>query len=110
MKLKLKKIDVNKFVYRILNLEEWINFKKKKVFSGNYLDQRSGYIHLSTKHQVRKTIDIYFKEKKIVILKIETKKLKKKIVWEISRGGEKFPHLYDKLSIENIVEVDHPNV
>ena len=101
---------MNNFVYRILNLEEWLDFKKKKVFSGNYLDKRSGYIHLSTKHQVRKTIDIYFKEKKIVILKIETKKLKKKIVWEISRGGEKFPHLYDKLSIENIVEVDHPNV
>ena len=93
-----------------LILKNGLISKKKKVFSGNYLDQRSGYIHLSTKHQVRKTIDIYFKEKKIVILKIETKKLKKKIVWEISRGGEKFPHLYDKLSIENIVEVDHPNV
>ena len=57
-------MDVNNFVYRILNLEEWVNFKKKKVFSGNHLDQRSGYIHLSSKDQLRKTIDIYFKEKK----------------------------------------------
>ena len=101
---------MNNFVYRILNLEEWVNFKKKKVFRGNHLDQSSGYIHLSSKDQLRKTIDIYFKEKKIVILKIETKKLKKKIVWEISRGGEKFPHLYDKLNIESVVGVNHPNV
>ena len=101
---------MNSFVYRILNPEEWVNFKKKKLFSGNHLDKRSGYIHLSSKDQLRKTIDIYFKEKKIVILKIETKKLKKKIVWEISRGGEKFPHLYDKLNIESVVGVDHSDV
>ena len=101
---------MNSFVYRILNPEEWVNFKKKKLFSGNNLDKRSGYIHLSSKDQLRKTIEIYFKEKKIVILKIETKKLKKKIVWEISRGGEKFPHLYDKLNIESVVGVDHPDV
>ena len=103
-------MDVNNFVYRILNLEEWVDFKKKKVFSGNHLDQRSGYIHLSRKAQLRKTINIYFKEKKIVILKIETKKLKKKIVWEISRGGEKFPHLYDKLNLGSVVGVDYQNV
>ena len=101
---------MNSFVYRILNPEEWVNFKKKKLFSGNHLDKRSGYIHLSSKDQLRKTIEIYFKEKKIVILKIETKKLKKKIVWEISRGGEKFPHLYDKLNIESVVGVDHSDV
>ena len=101
---------MNSFVYRILNPEEWVNFKKKKVFSGNNLDKRSGYIHLSSKDQLRKTIEKYFREKKIVILKIEIKKLKKKIVWEISRGGEKFPHLYDKLNIESVVGVDHPDV
>ena len=101
---------MNSFVYRILNPEEWVNFKKKKLFSGNHLDKRSGYIHLSSKDQLRKTIEKYFREKKIVILKIEIKKLKKKIVWEISRGGEKFPHLYDKLNIESVVGVDHPDV
>ena len=74
------------------------------------MDQRSGYIHLSRKDQLRKTIDIYFKEKKIVILKIDTKKLKKQIVWEISRGGEKFPHLYDNLNLESVVRVNNPNV
>ena len=101
---------MNSLVYRILYPKEWADFKKKKVFSGNQLDQRSGYIHLSRKDQLRKTIDIYFKEKKIVILKIDTKKLKKQIVWEISRGGEKFPHLYDNLNLESVVRVNNPNV
>ena len=101
---------MKRFVYRVLDLEEWFNFKKKKVFYGNDLDQISGYIHLSEKDQLRKTIDIYFKKKKIVILKIRTKNLKQKLLWEISRAGEKFPHLYDKLTLENVVKVDYPNV
>ena len=74
------------------------------------MDQRSGYIHLSQKDQLRKTIDIYFKKKKIVILKIRTKNLKQKLLWETSREGEKFPHLYDKLSLESVVKADYPNV
>ena len=101
---------MKRFVYRVLDLEEWLNFKKKKVFIGNDLDQRSGYIHLSQKDQLRKTIDIYFKKKKIVILKIRTKNLKQKLLWETSREGEKFPHLYDKLSLESVVKADYPNV
>ena len=44
-----------------------------------------------------------------MILKINTKKLKQKLLWENSRGGEKFPHLYGKLNLESIVKVDIPN-
>ncbi len=45
-----------------------------------------------------------------MILKIETKMLKQKLLWEISRGGEKFPHLYDRLTLESVVKVDTLNV
>ena len=44
-----------------------------------------------------------------MILKIDTEKLKEKILWETSRGGEKFPHLYDSLTLENVVKVDSAN-
>ena len=110
MRVKLKKIDVNSFVYRILHREEWDDFKRKKVFYGNDLDKKSGYIHLSEKKQLEETINIYFKKKKIVILKIDVNKLKEKLFWEISRGGQKFPHLYDRLTLESVVKVDIPNV
>ena len=110
MKVKLEKIDVNSFVYRILHSDEWDDFKRKKVFHGNDLDKKSGYIHLSDKKQLKKTINIYFKKKKVVILKIDIEKLKEKIIWETSRGGEKFPHLYDSLTLENVVKVDSSNV
>ena len=55
---------MNSFVYRILHPDEWDDFKRKKVFYGNDLDKKSGYIHLSEKKQLKKTINIYFKKKK----------------------------------------------
>ena len=100
---------MNSFVYRILHPDEWDDFKRKKVFYGNDLDKKSGYIHLSEKKQLKKTINVYFKKKKVVILKIDTEKLKEKILWETSRGGEKVPHLYDSLTLENVVKVDSAN-
>jgi len=45
-----------------------------------------------------------------VILKIDVERLRKKLYWETSREGEKFPHLYDKLTLESIVKVNRPNV
>ncbi len=101
---------MNNFVYRVLHPEEWADFQKKKVFYGNDLDKKSGYIHLSQKKQLKKTINIYFKKKKIVILKIDTKKFGENLIWETSRGGNKFPHLYDRLTLESVVKVDRPNV
>lgn len=100
---------MNSFVYRILHLKEWDDFKRKKVFYGNDLDKKSGYIHLSKKKQLEKTINIYFQKQKVVILKIDTERLKENLLWETSRGGEKFPHLYDSLTLESVVKVDIPN-
>ena len=44
-----------------------------------------------------------------MILKIDTERLKENLLWETSRGGEKFPHLYDSLTLESVVKVDIPN-
>ena len=94
------------YVYRVLNLDEWCEFKKKKYFLGNSTDKKSGFIHLSTSDQLKKTIEIHFKDiKNLVVLKINLKKLKRKIVWEESRDGKNFPHLYDFLPIECVKEI-----
>merc|ERR1711991_113105 len=108
-RVKLEKIDVNSFVYRILHPKEWDDFRRKKVFYGNDLDKKSGYIHLSEKKQLEKTKKIYFQKRKVVILKIDTKRLKEKLLWEISRGGEKFPRLYGRLTLESVVKADGSN-
>ena len=74
---------------------EWDEFKKKKKFFGNKLDIQSGFIHLSTKSQIKNTIEKYYKnEDSIIIFKINIKDIAKNLKWEISRNNQLFPHLY----------------
>ena len=83
------------FVYRVMLNNEWDEFKKKKKFFGNKLDIHSGFIHLSTKSQIKNTIEKYYKNQdSIIIFKINVKDIAKNLKWEISRNNELFPHLY----------------
>ena len=83
------------FVYSVILNNEWDEFKKKKKFFGNKLDIQSGFIHLSTKSQIKNTIEKYYKnEDSIIIFKINVKDIAKNLKWEISRNNQLFPHLY----------------
>ena len=83
------------FVYRVMLNNEWDEFKKKKKFFGNKLEIQSGFIHISTKSQIKNTIEKYYKnEDSVIIFKINVKDIAKNLKWEISRNNQLFPHLY----------------
>ena len=97
-------------VYRVMLEDEWEEFKKNKKFFGNKLDTQSGFIHLSTKGQLKKTIDKYYKkENSFVILEFATVDFKKKLKWEISRDNQLFPHLYGFIDYFNVKKVKLTN-
>ena len=100
--------DKEKFVYRVMDKKEWIAFKKKKKFYGNTFDLESGFIHLSTRSQIKDTINKYFQDQKdLVILKICETKIKENIKWEISRNNQLFPHLYGFLELFDVKKVNN---
>jgi len=77
--------------------------QKKKTFFGSKLDLDSGFIHLSTKNQVKKTLINYFKNDKIlVIVGFKAYFLKDKLRWEFSRNKEIYPHFYGSLNYDKI--------
>ena len=91
------------YVYRVMLQNEWNEFKTKKKFFGNKLDLDSGYIHLSTKAQLRKTIEkYYYRKNDIVILKIDLKNIEENLKWEVSRDDQIFPHLYGFIDFVNV--------
>ena len=100
--------DKEKFFYRVMDRKEWNNFKKEKKFYGNAFDLESGYIHLSTRSQIKDTIDQYFKDQKdLVILEICETKIKENIKWEISTNNQLFPHLYGFLELFDVKKVSN---
>jgi uncharacterized protein (DUF952 family) len=94
-------------VYKIIRRMEWDDAQKTGLFTGSADDRRDGYIHLSSAHQVRTTYDKYFRsEGNLLLAAIPAERLGAQLKWEISRGGEKFPHLYAPLPLTWISRVN----
>jgi len=73
------------------------------VFSGSPDDHRDGFIHLSTAEQLQATLDKHYKQAgDLVLAEVMTKGLGAPLKYEISRGGEPFPHLYADLHIDYV--------
>ena len=65
------------------------------------------FIHLSTGDQLPRITDKFFKGIDYVILKVETKKMQGRLVFENNPGGEnKYYHLYEgTIPLDAVVEV-----
>ena len=92
-----------KFVYKICTKSELQKAKEKKEFQGSNKDLADGYIHFSSEEQVEGTLkNFYFNQKNLILLKIDTLKLKN-LLWEQASDGNMFPHLYSVLDVCDVI-------
>ena len=93
-------------VFKILTKEDW-NEALKNGCVKTYIDENDGFIHFSTSKQLAKTLYLYFDNvDEVVLLQINEEKIQADLVYEESHSNSrigKFPHLYGKLSIEDIL-------
>ena len=93
-----------KYIFKIIDNDEWQKVKKSKSYSGSSKDIKDGFIHFSGEDQVKGTLEKYYsKQKNLVLLKVETLKLDH-LIWEQASDGNMFPHLYSSLELSNIVD------
>ena len=93
-----------KFIYKIIDSNEWQKAKEKRLYTGSKKDLQDGFIHFSGEEQVESTLKKYYSnEKNLILLKVETLKLDH-LIWEQSSDGNMFPHLYSPLDIKCVVE------
>jgi len=68
------------------------------TFTGMPIDVADGYIHFSTAAQVGQTLSLHFRgSADLMLLAVRTVDVIAELVWETSRGGQLFPHLYAPL-------------
>ncbi len=85
-------------IYKVLPRDVWSAAAAAGQFKGAGIDLADGYIHFSTKDQVVETVEKHFVgQNDLVLVAIDTRELGEKLVWEPSRGGALFPHLYTAL-------------
>ncbi len=78
------------------------------TFAGSPDDRRDGFIHLSAANQVRGTFEKYFASgPEPVLVAFDAERFGPALKWEVSRGGELFPHLYGILDISTAIATSH---
>lgn len=86
-------------VLKIVTTEQWTSATEAGRFDGAPVDLGDGYIHLSTPDQVRETAKKHFAgQTDLQLVAFEADTLGPELLWEPSRGGALFPHLYRSLS------------
>lgn len=86
------------FVFKVVPRPAWEDACRSGAFIGSADDVRDGFIHLSTREQIAGTIAKHFRgQHDLVLIQFETRLLGEALRWEVSRGGDLFPHLYAAL-------------
>ena len=94
-------------IYKILSAPDWAAAETSGVIQ-TALDEKDGYVHLSTRDQVGDTLALHYKEAKGVrLLEYRHVDLEQMgaLRWEPSRGGDLFPHLYGSLDLARAGQV-----
>jgi uncharacterized protein (DUF952 family) len=91
---------VARIVYKICEAALWRQALAEGAFRGAAADLRDGYIHLSTAAQAPGTAARHFAgAADLVLLAADAEALGDALRWEVSRGGDRFPHLYAELPV-----------
>ena len=91
-------------IYKIVPATLWQDALNAGEFKGASIDLADGYIHLSTAGQARETAARHFAgQDGLVLVAVDAEKLGDKLVFEPSRGGDLFPHLYADLPLAAVL-------
>ncbi len=94
-------------IYKIVPEALWRDAEAAGAFRGAPVDLADGYIHFSTGAQVRETAARHFAgQGGLLLVELDAEALGPGLVWEPSRGGALFPHLYGVLPMTGVRAVD----
>ena len=93
-------------IYKILSAAEWQEAERAGVFKGAGIDLSDGFVHFSTAAQAAETAAKHFAgQTGLVLVAVDAEKLGPGLKWEVSRGGQLFPHLYATLEMRDVTWV-----
>jgi uncharacterized protein (DUF952 family) len=90
-------------IFKIFRPGELAEFVAAGATTGAAVDREDGYIHFSTQAQAAETAAKHFAgEGDLWLVACDPDRLGEALIWEPSRGGALFPHLYRPLRREDV--------
>lgn len=93
------------YLYKVISRQAWEESKAQNQLILSPMDK--DFIHLAKEDQVEYVVNKFWAGKDYLVLKLDTKKLVGKLVYESNPGGStKYYHLYDGcIALDAVVEV-----
>lgn len=86
--------------YKILSLADWQGLVTSGQYDGSPVDKADGYIHLSAEDQLEGTAAKHYAgQSDLMLVTVDLSQFGEELVWEASRGGALFPHIYGPLPL-----------
>lgn len=98
----------DRLIFHMCRADEWRLAEESGSYPGSSQDISDGFIHFSTGKQLRESAAKHrARQAGLVLLSVDPDRLREgALKWEISRGGQLFPHLYGSLPVDAVVRVD----
>ena len=91
-------------IFKIFRAEEWAQLQADGTTLGAPIDLADGFVHFSTAAQAAETAAKHFAGLEgLWLLALEADDLGDALKWEVSRGGDKFPHLYREMRLSEVL-------
>ncbi|MBH8574646.1 DUF952 domain-containing protein [Nostocaceae cyanobacterium CENA369] len=92
-------------ILHITRSQEWREAKNLGSYHADSLDNE-GFIHCSKSTQIVKVANrFFFNQKDLVLLFIDSDRVKAEIRYEEAEIGEVFPHIYGELNVDAVYKV-----
>ena len=91
-------------LYKIVTETLWQQARQTGIFHGAGIGLKDGFIHFSTAEQAKQTAALHFNgQADLLLIAVDGGGFGDKLVFEPSRGGDLFPHLYADLPLEAVL-------
>lgn len=92
--------------FKILSRADWQMMVAEGRYEGSPVDKADGYIHLSAEAQLAGTAAKHYAgQADLMLVEVDLSVLGNSLVWEESRGGALFPHIYGPLPLSAVGRV-----
>ncbi len=86
--------------WKVLSVADWKLMLAEGRYEGSPVDLADGYIHLSAADQLQATAAKHYAgQTDLMLVEVDLTVLADDVVWEPSRGGALFPHIYGVLPV-----------
>ncbi|WP_276119215.1 DUF952 domain-containing protein [Pararhizobium qamdonense] len=95
---------MSSIIYKIVPATLWQDARASGEFKGAAIDLTDGFVHFSTGDQAQETAARHFAgQDGLLLVAVDGEKLGEALVYETSRGGALFPHLYASLPLDAVI-------